>query len=58
MKTENFIIKTVAIVTILMHIWIGLSYAEVLIKNTNSEPEYNKNNILVNVMEKMEDLMR
>lgn len=38
-------------ISVAMLIWIGMSYIEIICKNTSPNPEYNDNNIIVNAVE-------
>lgn len=38
-------------ISVAMLIWIGMSYVEIVCKNTSPNPKYDDNNIIVNVVE-------
>ena len=38
-------------ISVAMLIWIGMSYVEIICKNTTPNPKYDDNNIIVNVVE-------
>lgn len=36
------------IISVLFLLWFGISYGEIICKNTSPNPKYSKNNIIVN----------
>ena len=42
--------KMTTIILIILMLWLGLSYTEILIKNTRSNPVYSKGNAIIMVI--------
>lgn len=47
----KFIGNLLMIVSVVFLLWCGVSYGEIICKNTSPNPEYSENNIIVNAVE-------
>lgn len=47
--------KMTTVITIILVVWLGLSYMEIIVKNTRANPVYNKGNVIVMLVEWAED---
>lgn len=47
--------KMTTVITIILVVWLGLSYMEIITKNTRVNPVYNKGNVIVMLVEWAED---
>lgn len=47
----KFVGNLLTILTVIFMLWCGVSYGEILCKNTSPNPKYSKNNIIVNMIE-------
>lgn len=50
MKSRKFVSNIMVALSIILYMWLGVSYGEIVIKNTSPNPEYSKNNIIVNLV--------
>ena len=45
-------VENIAIgISIILLVWVGLSYGEILCKNLKSNPQYSEYNVIVNMVE-------
>lgn len=45
----------ITVITIILVVWLGLSYMEIIAKNTRANPVYNKGNAIIMLVEWAED---
>ena len=55
MSISKIFDKMTTIILIIFVLWLGLSYAEILIKNTRENPIYSKGNAIVMMIRWAED---
>ena len=50
--------KMTTVISIILVIWLALSYMEITIKNTRTNPVYNKGNAIIMLVEWAEDFWK
>ena len=48
---KKFIENIVIGISIILLVWIGLSYGEILCKNLKPNPQYSEHNVIINIAE-------
>ena len=56
MLIKNFTMNVICTITVIFYLWLGVSYWEILLKNTTENPVYSSSNIIVNVAEKFNEI--
>lgn len=51
MAISKLVNKMTTIITIVLVVWLGLSYMEIIAKNTRVNPVYNKGNVFIMLVE-------
>lgn len=55
MTISKLLDKMTTVIAIILVIWLGLSYMEIITKNTRINPVYNKGNAIIMMVEWAED---
>lgn len=55
MNVSKLFNKMTSVLAIILVVWLGLSYMEIITKNTRANPVYNKGNVIIMLVEWAED---
>lgn len=55
MALSKLISKGIAILSVVLVIWLFLSYVEIVTKNLKENPTYNENNLIIVIIDVMEE---
>lgn len=55
MAISKLISKGIAILSVVLVIWLFLSYVEIVTKNLKENPTYNENNLIIVIIDVMEE---